>query len=214
VFGAIGDDFALNNINATNCTFANNRVEGQGGGLYLQGGATYLESSSITSNFARQQGGGIAFINICGAASLACSLHLPPGTTVTNNSAQSGGGVFLSVPDNSSGIALREIQAAAPSAANTAVYSAGVSLAPERLAVAATSFKVPSSTGDNGVINLVANVGQASTRVQVELCDFSHNDSAYLTGAVEQSGGQGAAVFSSLRLLKASVDTTYCLRVR
>jgi hypothetical protein len=212
VFGAVGDDFGPNNINATNCTFANNRVEGQGGGLYLQGGATYVDSSTITSNFARQQGGGIAFINICGASSLACSLHLPPGTTVTNNSAQSGGGVFLSVPDNSSS-ALREIQAAAPSAANTAVYSAGVSLAPERLAVPATSFTVPSSTGDNGVINLVADVGQASTRVQVELCDFSHNDSAYLTGAVEQSGGQGAAVFSSLRLLKASVDTTYCLRV-
>jgi hypothetical protein len=213
VFGAVGDDFGPNNINATNCTFRDNLVDGQGGALYLQGGATHLVSSTITSNFARHQGGGIAFINICGASSLACSLHLPPGTTVTNNSAQAGGGVFLSVPDNSSGVALRDIEAAAPSAANTAVYAAGVSVAPERLAVTPTSFRVPSSTGDNGVIRLVADVGQVSARVQVEFCDFRHNDSAYLAGAVEQSTGEGAAVFGSLRLLKASVDTTYCLRV-
>jgi hypothetical protein len=202
-----------NNINATNCTFRDNRVEGQGGTLYLQGGATHLVSSTITSNFARQQGGGIAFINLCGTSSLACSLHLPPGTTVTNNSAQLGGYVFLSVPDSSSSVALREIEAAAPHAANTAVCSAGVSVAPTRLSVTPTSFRVPSSTGSSGVIKLMADVGQASTRVQAEFCDFSHNDSAYLSGSVEQSGGQGVAVFGSLRLLQASVDTTCCLRV-
>ena len=72
---------------------------------------------------------------------------------------------------------------------------------------------MPSSTGDNGVIGLIADVKQASVRVQVEFCDFSHNDSAYLTGSVEQSLGRGQAVFRSLRLLKGSVDTTYCLRV-
>jgi hypothetical protein len=57
-------------------------------------------------------------------------------------------------------------------------------------------------------------VGQAGVRVQVERCDFESNDSAFLTGAVAQSVGEGRTAFKSLRLLMGSVDTTYCLRVR
>jgi hypothetical protein len=191
-------------------------VEGQGGALYLQGGTTHLVSSSITSNTARHQGGGIAFINLCGSSSLACSLHVPPGTTIANNSAISGGGIFLAVPRDSdiSGVDLAQMQAAAPSDSNSAVYSAGVSAAPSKLLVSQRAFRVPSSVGDNGVIQLAVDVGQASTRVQVEMCDFSSNDSAYLTGAVERSAAGGRAVFQSLRLLRGSANTSYCLRVR
>jgi hypothetical protein len=99
---------------------------------------------------------------------------------------------------------------------NTAVYSAGVSVAPFLLAIDRTDFRVPSSTGENGLTPLVARVGpQGSIRVLVEFCDQYKNDKAYLTGVVELSGDDrnGTAEFRTLRLLIGTKGRTYCLTV-
>jgi hypothetical protein len=179
----------------------------------LQGGLTQLHATNVTGNNARQQGGGIAFVNICGSSS-SCALELLNGTTVEGNSAQSGGGVFVAVPGNT-GVNLTQISRSAPGDKNTAVYSAGVSVAPFLLAIDRTDFRVPSSTGENGLIPLVARVGQGSIRVLVEFCDQYKNDRAYLTGVVESSGGDrnGTAEFRTLRLLAGTKGRTYCLTV-
>jgi hypothetical protein len=72
-----------------------------------QGGLTQVYATNVTGNNARQQGGGIAFVNICGSSS-SCALELLNGTTVEGNSAQSGGGVFVAVPGNT-GVNLTQI---------------------------------------------------------------------------------------------------------
>jgi hypothetical protein len=179
----------------------------------MQGGLTTLYATNVTGNSARQQGGGIAFANICGSSS-SCALNLLNGSAVEANSAQSGGGVFIAVPGNT-GANKTQLAAAAPADKNTAVYSGGVSMAPSWLGVNRADVHVPSSTGVNGLIPLEARVGQGSIRVLVEFCDLYQNDRAYLTGVVEKSGADrnGTTQFRTLRLLAGTTGRSYCLMV-
>jgi hypothetical protein len=177
----------------------------------MQGGANELNDTRITNNTAQQRGGGIVFANNYNTSS--CYLRLS-NTTLRGNHALSGGGIFVAVPGNG-GINITQLEQAAPASGNTAVYSAGVSIAPLQLAIDTAEFQVPSSAADNGLIPLVVYAGEAFVRVQVDFCDNNTDMEAYLSGAVEksQADGRGTTEFRALRLLDGTVGRVYCLRV-
>jgi hypothetical protein len=172
----LGDDFLRNIMLCRNCTFnGNNATTGEG--VYQSGGTTTFASSTISANRAPQQGGGIAFTDVCGEGSIAhalasaCSLTVAAGTAIAHNFALVGGGVFVATPGTRGTNTSELMIATARGGGNIAVYSADVALAPGHNSLALAQYAkeaVASSIGTTGEMGLVVSADRTATRLHVD----------------------------------------------
>jgi hypothetical protein len=225
----LGDDLLDKNVKSImqchKCTFTGNQA-GTGGGVYQSGGTSSFRASTISSNRAQQQGGGISFQDVCGqgpdtdAENMQCSLAVA-GTTITRNTALVGGGIFIATP-GTQGINISQLmQSTARCGGNVAVYAKNVAIAPKQDSLAIVQYTneaVASSTGATGAMGLVVSADQNSTRLQVEFCSVEERGVAYLTGiesgtAPTSNTSVYATSFAGLRLMGGADNTSYCLRV-
>jgi hypothetical protein len=225
----LGDDFQKNTMLCHNCTFTRNEAT-MGGGVYQSGGNnTFASSSAFSLNRAQQQGGAVAFHDICGDASYvgaqhnvsatACLLNVTAGTAIAGNTALVGGGVFVATP-GTRGINTSQL-AIATAGGNAAVYAEDLAIAPGRESLALTRLTkdaVASSIGKAGAMGLVVSADQNSTRLQVEFCRVEGRGGAYLTGIESVTVPTSnktlySASFEGLRLMRGADNASYCLRV-
>jgi predicted outer membrane repeat protein len=145
----LGDDFQDNAMLCQNCTFTGNEAT-TGGGVYHSGGSNTFAASTFSSNRAQQQGGAIAFQDVCGrrssadadssAPTTACSLSVTKGTTIGRNTALVGGGIFVATPGTRGINSSELLMATGRAGGNVAVYSPDLALAPGHDSLALTSY--------------------------------------------------------------------------
>ncbi len=97
--GAIWTPFSAT-INLNSVFISNNHADGSGGGVYMSNGTLNISGGAINGNSAGQHGGGICFLSSTGNLTIGApnSQTGSPtviGTSVSNNRAALGGGIYV-----------------------------------------------------------------------------------------------------------------------